>query len=155
MLVGTRCEEPCDWWRVRRDAHDFRGYEAKSHDQVFLVDADAGEAEAEVRVVEFLWLTGGTDAGSREGRQTMRVRLPAEPARGRLVADAVFARCADAPAVWLLQPGADATARRQLASQQVPQRVSLCGERHVRVRTAAIHLAFREHLLRRVLDVLN
>ena len=32
-------------------------------------------------------------------------------------------------------------------------RASLCGERHVRVRTAAIHLAFREHLLRRVLDV--
>ena len=28
MLVDTRCEEPCDWWRVRREAHDFRGYEA-------------------------------------------------------------------------------------------------------------------------------
>ena len=76
-----------------------------------------------------------------------------EPGRGRLAADAVFTRSADDAAVWLLQLGSDATVRRQLASQEVPERVSLCGERHVRVRTAAIHLAFREHLLRRVLDV--
>ena len=40
MLVDTRCEEPCDWWRVRREAHDFRGYEALSYDPVFLVDAE-------------------------------------------------------------------------------------------------------------------
>ena len=126
---------------MRREVHDFRGYEEMSRDPVVLMDADAQDVEVEVRVVAFLWLTAGAGAGPQGRCQTLRVRLPAEPARGRLRADAVFARSADDAAVWLLQPGADATARRQLASQEVPERASLCGERHVRVRTAAIHLA--------------
>ena len=46
MLVGRCCEEPCDWCGVRREVHDFRGYEAMTQDPVFLMDADAEDVES-------------------------------------------------------------------------------------------------------------
>ena len=52
LLMDTPCYELCDGWRLRREAQDFRDCEAISSDPLFLVDADAGDDEVEVRVVQ-------------------------------------------------------------------------------------------------------
>ena len=145
MLVHTTCDDPCDWHMVTGVAHDFTDWQGMSHAPIFLHDADVDDSQ-EVRVVEFL---RAEDQRGPVSRQTVLVRFPAEAGCPQM--DVEYVRTASDPVLHrkVVRNRRD---RRRAGGCSVPACVHLCGESHVPIRTAKIHTALRERVLRRMLD---